>query len=128
MTGAWTSIVKRPLLTVVGTVIAIPFIFVLAMLFYPRSANLTPAHTYESNGQAINYCKLPNLNGSGLLAGDFPQGHTPDCGYGTFPKSYGQIRCMAGWSCSHSATFIDYFFAVLELHALDGLAELPEAA
>ena len=29
---------------------------------------------------------MPVLDGSGLLANDFPQGHTPNCGYEVFPK------------------------------------------
>ena len=54
--------------------------------FFPRPENLTPEHVYEGSAQAINYCQLPVLDGSGLLANDFPQAHTPNCGYEVFPK------------------------------------------
>jgi hypothetical protein len=80
------KILKRKLLILLGIVISIPILFVLALLFYPRPTNLTPAHVYEGSTQAINYCELPVLDGSGLMAHDIPQGHTPDCGYEVFPK------------------------------------------
>ena len=77
---------KRYLLISLGVVLAIPVLIVLALLFYPRPENQTPAHIYEGSDQAINYCEIPVLNGSGLMAKDFPQGHTPNCGYEVFPK------------------------------------------
>ena len=77
---------KRFLLVVVGMVGIVPLLFALVLLLYPRPQNLTPAHIYLGSEEIINYCKLPVLDGSGLLANDFPQGHTPNCGYEVFPK------------------------------------------
>ncbi len=77
---------KRKLLIFLGPILSLPILFVLTLLFYPRPTNLTPAHLYEGSDQAINYCELPVLDGSGLMAQDFPQGHTPNCGYEVFPK------------------------------------------
>ena len=77
---------KRKLLIFLGLILSLPILFVLTLLFYPRPTNLTPAHLYEGSDQAINYCELPVLDGSGLMAQDFPQGHTPNCGYEVFPK------------------------------------------
>lgn len=71
---------------VIGILSSVPILFGLVLLFYPRPPNLTPAHIYEGSGQAINYCELPVLDGSGLMANDFPKGHTPNCGYEVFPK------------------------------------------
>ena len=77
---------KRWLLIFVGIVAAVPVLFVLTLLFSPRPENLTPDHVYQGSAHAINYCELPVLDGSGLQAKDFPQGHTPNCGYEVFPK------------------------------------------
>ena len=77
---------KRFLLVVVGIAGIPPLLFALVLLFYPRPENLTPTHIYLGSEQSINYCELPVLDGSGLLADDFPKGHTPNCGYEVFPK------------------------------------------
>ena len=76
---------KRFLLTIGAVLLAIPVLFVLTLLFFPRPADLTPASIFEGDARAINYCELPVLDASGLLADDFPQGHTPNCGYQSFP-------------------------------------------
>lgn len=76
---------KRALLTIAGLVLGLPVLAILALLFTPRPENLTPAHVYEGDAHAIDYCDLPALDGSGLSADDIPQGHTPDCGYEKFP-------------------------------------------
>lgn len=76
---------KRSLLALVGVLVAIPLLFVMAVLFYPRPENLTPAHVYEGDAHAVDYCDLPVLDGSGLMAAGIPQGHTPGCKYEKFP-------------------------------------------
>lgn len=37
------------------------------------------------DGSSLNYCELPELDGSGLAAKDIPKGNTPGCGYTHFP-------------------------------------------
>jgi len=76
---------KRILLTIGGLVLGFPLLFVMTLLFTPRPENLTPAHIYEGDAHSIDYCDLPALDGSGLMADDIPQGHTPGCGYEKFP-------------------------------------------
>ncbi len=76
---------KRILLILLGVLFAIPLLFVMVVLFYPRPENLTPAHVYQGDAHAIDYCDLPVLDGSGLMAEAIPQGHTPGCGYEKFP-------------------------------------------
>ena len=58
---------KRILLILIGVLVAIPFLFAMVALFYPRPENLTPAHVYQGDAHAINYCDLPVLDGK--LAG-----------------------------------------------------------
>jgi hypothetical protein len=76
---------KRILFLVFGLALAVPLLLALAVLFYPRPENLTPAHVYQGDAHAIDYCDLPVLDGSGLSADEIPQGHTPGCGYEKFP-------------------------------------------
>ncbi len=76
---------KRVVLVVLGIVVAMPVVVALVLLFYPRPENLTPAHVYAGDAHAIDYCDLPVLDGSGLMADDIPQGHTPNCAYERFP-------------------------------------------
>ena len=37
------------------------------------------------DGSTINYCELPELDGSGKMAADIPKGNTPGCRYDQFP-------------------------------------------
>ena len=76
---------KRILVPILGVVVAIPILFALVLLLYPRPENLTPTRIFLDGAHSIDYCDLPVLDGSGLLADDFPQGHTPNCGYEKFP-------------------------------------------
>jgi hypothetical protein len=76
---------KRILVIVLGTVLAGPLLLAMAILFYPRPENLTPEHVYQGDAHAIDYCDLPRLDSSGLMADEIPQGHTPGCGYEKFP-------------------------------------------
>ncbi len=41
--------------------------------------------TLAGDGSALDYCALPELDGSGLMAADIPKGNTPGCGYAHFP-------------------------------------------
>ena len=77
--------IKRTLLLLLGVLVAIPLLPAMALLFYPRPENLTPAHVYQGDAHAIDYCDLPVLDGSGPMADDIPQGHTPSCRYERFP-------------------------------------------
>lgn len=69
-----------------GILLLIPCILFLALVFYPRPIDETPAWVFEGDARTIDYCDLPTLDGSGLLAADIPQGHTPECGWKIFPQ------------------------------------------
>ena len=51
----------------------------------PRPANTTDPAIFLQNGNTVDYCILPALDGSGKLANDIPKAYTPDCGYKSFP-------------------------------------------
>jgi hypothetical protein len=76
----------RGLLTVVGGLFVLIALLVLTVFFYPRPVDHTPAWVFEGNAADINYCELPLLDNSGLMASDIAQGHTPGCGYDQFPQ------------------------------------------
>lgn len=72
--------------------IAVPTVLVLLALalfwlayLSPRPPLTTDPATLAGDGSTINYCALPELDGSGKMAADIPKGNTPSCGYAHFP-------------------------------------------
>ena len=53
--------------------------------FSERPPLTTDPATLAGDGSELNYCDLPELDGSGKLAIDIPKGNTPGCGYEHFP-------------------------------------------
>lgn len=76
----------RILFYILLAIITIPALLFAGLLYYPRPVDQTPDWVFEGDSSAIDYCELPVLDGSGLLAKDFAQGHTPDCGWKRFPQ------------------------------------------
>jgi len=60
------------------------FLFWLGFLSSRPPLTTDPA-TLAGDGSALNYCELPQLDGSGKLAVDIPKGNTPGCGYAHYP-------------------------------------------
>ena len=62
------------------------FLFVFWLgYFSSRPVLTTDPATLAGDGSTLNYCELPDLDGSGKMAGDIPKGNTPGCGYSHFP-------------------------------------------
>lgn len=76
----------RILLILLGIIVAVPMLLFITLLVYPRPVDHTPDWVFEGDASRIDYCELPDLDGSGLLARDIPQAHTPACGYKEFPQ------------------------------------------
>ncbi|MEM1113329.1 MAG: hypothetical protein AAGI11_15560 [Pseudomonadota bacterium] len=76
---------KRVLLSL-ATLLAGLAIFLIWLGFFSQRPPLTidPA-TLAGDGSALNYCELPDLNGSGKRAIEIPKGNTPGCAYSHFP-------------------------------------------
>jgi len=53
--------------------------------FSARPPLMTDPATLAGDGSAIDYCKLPLLEGQGKQAIDIAKGNTPGCGYDHFP-------------------------------------------
>ena len=75
----------RKLLIALAVLLSLPLLLFLTAWLLPRPTDTTPAWVFEGDGSEIDYCELPVLDGSGLVAKDFPQAHTPGCGYTVFP-------------------------------------------
>ncbi len=64
-------------------------LLVIGLLFYaflvPRPADTTDPAVFLKDGRSLNYCDLPELDGSGKLANDIPKAYTPGCSYTTTP-------------------------------------------
>ena len=59
-------------------------IFTFAYLS-PRPPLTTDPATLAGDGSTYNYCELPKLDRSGLMAAEIPKGNTPSCAYSQFP-------------------------------------------
>ena len=59
-------------------------LFFLAYLSPRPPLTMDPA-VLAGDGSDLDYCELPALDGSGLMAIDIPKGNTPGCGYSHFP-------------------------------------------
>ncbi len=53
--------------------------------FSARPPLTTAPVTLAGDGSTLNYCELPELNGSGKVASEVPKGNTPGCAYEHFP-------------------------------------------
>ena len=81
------------ILTMIKTVVTVLSLFgfcLFLFLFWLGYFSSRPPLTIDSatlagDGSALNYCALPELDGSGLMAADIPKGNTPNCGYTHFP-------------------------------------------
>ncbi|HAT28912.1 MAG TPA: hypothetical protein DCS89_17995, partial [Gammaproteobacteria bacterium] len=51
----------------------------------PRPPDTTNPAIFLQDGRSVNYCDLPELDGSGKSADDIPKAYTPGCSYTTIP-------------------------------------------
>jgi len=47
---------------------------------------MTDPAVLAGDGSMVDYCALPELDGSGLMATDISKGNTPGCAYEHFPR------------------------------------------
>ncbi len=55
------------------------------LFYYPRPEDTTAASVFAGDGAALDYCRLPELDGSGLSSADIPKAYTPGCGWESWP-------------------------------------------
>ena len=70
-----------------GTVLILVLVagVVWLAVFSPRPPLTTDPATLAGDGSTIDYCELPELDGSGKMAVEIPKGNTPGCSYDHFP-------------------------------------------
>lgn len=80
---------KKRLIKIVGGIFVAAALLVVCgfsfMYFSPRPPLTIDPATLAGDGSTINYCELPELDGSGKMAVDIPKGNTPGCSYSHFP-------------------------------------------
>ena len=76
---------KNALLGLLIAIIALCLIAFWTLFFSPRPANQTNPATLAGDGSLINYCELPELDGTGKMAVEIAKGNTPGCAYEHFP-------------------------------------------
>jgi len=81
---SWVLMRKWVIRMLGGLALALMGAFWLAFLS-DRPALMTDPAIFAGDGSSINYCQLPELDGSGKMAMDIPKGNTPGCGYEHFP-------------------------------------------
>ena len=77
---------SRILFVTLTVLISIPMLLFVTAWLYPRPVDTTPPWVFESDGSELDYCELPELDGSGLMASDIPRAYTPGCGYTQYPQ------------------------------------------
>ncbi|MEZ5572756.1 MAG: hypothetical protein R3E64_12105 [Halioglobus sp.] len=76
---------KKWLIGVVVTLLVLVAAAFWQLYFSARPPLTIDPATLAGDGSTIDYCVLPNLDGSGKLAKDIPKGNTPGCSYDHFP-------------------------------------------
>ena len=77
------------ILRIVKWLLALVAVLVGGLLFYsfalPRPPDTTDPAIFLQDGRSVNYCDLPDLDGSGKSADDIPKAYTPGCSYTNIP-------------------------------------------
>lgn len=76
---------KKWLIRIFTTLIVLFIAAFWQLYFSERPPLMTNPVTLAGDGSTLNYCELPELDGSGKKAVDIPKGNTPGCGYQHFP-------------------------------------------
>lgn len=76
---------KKVLLWLGLTLLGLVLFLVWLGFFSPRPPLTTDPATLAGDGSTLNYCALPELDGTGKRALDIPKGNTPGCSYTHFP-------------------------------------------
>ena len=77
---------RKKILIAMAILLSIPVLLFLTAWLYPRPVDTTPDWVFAEDGSELNYCELPELDGSGLKANGIPRAYTPGCGYTQYPQ------------------------------------------
>jgi hypothetical protein len=77
------------ILRIILSLVGLFFILVACLLVYafavPRPLDTTDPSIFLEDGKTVNYCGLPELDGSGKSANDIPKAYTPGCRFSHTP-------------------------------------------
>ena len=77
------------ILRIILSLVGLFFILVACLLIYafavPRPLDTTDPSIFLEDGKTVNYCGLPELDGSAKSANDIPKAYTPGCGFSHTP-------------------------------------------
>ncbi len=76
---------KTWLVRITTTLLVLFLVAFWQMFFSARPPLMTDPATLAGDGSTLNYCELPELDGSGKMAADIAKGNTPGCAYEHFP-------------------------------------------
>lgn len=76
---------KRVGLSIAAFALVLLMALIWLVFFSPRPPLTTEAATLAGDGSTLDYCRLPELDGSGKTADQIAKGNTPGCGYAHFP-------------------------------------------
>jgi hypothetical protein len=76
---------KKFLLGILCTLLVIFLLGFWLAFLSPRPPLTTDPASLAGDGSSLDYCVLPELDGSGKRAAEIPKGNTPGCGYTHFP-------------------------------------------
>ena len=77
------------ILSVVKSFFGLLLFLIVCLALYafvtPRPLDTTDPSIFLKDGGSVNYCDLPQLDGSGKSADDIPKAYTPGCGFSETP-------------------------------------------
>ena len=75
----------KPVLALMAVALLLLTAIVAYLLNEPRPEDTTAQRVYQESPYGLDYCSLPSLDGSGLMADDIPKAYTPGCGIDRWP-------------------------------------------
>ncbi len=76
----------KKLFGIAAVVLLLAIVGLASFLFLaPRPVDTTDVRIFDGDASLIDYCDLPELDGSGPTATQIPKAYTPACGWETFP-------------------------------------------
>ena len=76
---------RKALISLLLAVIALAAVAVYALYLEPRPPDTTAGRVYAEDAHGVDFCDLPDLDGSGLTADEIPKAYTPSCGIRQWP-------------------------------------------
>ena len=77
--------ILRIVLSLAGLLLFLVVCLLVYAFAVPRPLDTTDPSIFLEDGKIVNYCDLPELDGSSKLADDIPKAYTPGCGFSRTP-------------------------------------------